>query len=474
MVTSSIKSAEIKFGECNKQLLEEVIFYGISLGADFVELFIENSDNASILAEEDFITSVSPSFGKGAGIRIFKDKRDGFVSTNDLSKHGLMRSISQAIEMLDISEKTNNAIFNGLNKLKDYTKPKINWLKEVPTINEVSEKLLLSTNYLKKDKKVVVRKGSYSRNWQEVIIASSDGTYVTDIRLHQTVGLNVMTNDAQYRSNGSRRFGSHGIPNEFRLWDHEKAANEVYESSMNMLYADYVEAGQMPVVLANKFGGVIFHEACGHLLETTQIERGTTPFGNKLNEQIAHEAVTAIDEGLSEGSFGTLSVDDEGMEPEKSVLIKNGILKKFISDRAGELRTGHKRTGSGRRQNYSFAAASRMRNTYISKGKYTKEDLINSISDGLYCKSMGGGSVGATGQFNFAVEEGYLIKNGKLTKPVKGATLIGDAKEVMPKISMCGDDLELAPGFCGSISGSVNVTVGQPHIKVDSITVGGR
>ena len=474
MLSSSIKSSEIRFGECNKKLLEEVIFYGISLGADFIELFIENSDNSSVLAEEDFITSVSPSFGKGAGIRIFKDKRDGFVSTNDLSKHGLMRSISQAIEMLDISEKTNNSIFNGLNNLRDYSKSKINWLTEVPTINEVSEKLLLGTKSLKQDKKVVVRKGSYSRNWQEVIIASSDGTYATDIRLHQTVGLNIIANDAQYRSSGSRRFGSHGIPNEFKSWDHEKAANEVYESSMNMLYADYVQAGQMPVVLANKFGGVIFHEACGHLLETTQIERGTTPFSDKLNEKIAHESVTAIDEGLSEGSFGSLSIDDEGMEPEKSVLIKNGVLKKFISDRAGELRTGHKRTGSGRRQNYSFAAASRMRNTFIAKGEYTKDELITSISDGLYCKSMGGGSVGATGQFNFAVEEGYLIKDGKLTKPVKGATLIGDAKDVMLKISMCGDDLELAPGFCGSISGSVNVTVGQPHIKVDAITVGGR
>ena len=474
MVTTSIKYDEVKFGECNKELLEEVIFYGISLGADFVELFLENTDNSNILAEEDYITSVSPSFGKGAGIRIFKDKRDGFVSTNDLSKPGLMRSISQAIEMLDITENINNSHFEGLNKLRDYSKSKLNWINEVPTINEVSEKLLLSTNYLRKDKKIIVRKGSYSRNWQEIIIASSDGTYATDIRLHQTVGLNVIANDAQYRSNGSRRFGSSGIPNEFIQWDHEKAANEVYDSSMNMLYADYVQAGQMPVVLANKFGGVIFHEACGHLLETTQIERGTTPFSDKLNEKIAHESVTAIDEGISLGSFGSLSIDDEGMEPEESILIKDGILKKFISDRAGELRTGHKRTGSGRRQNYSFAAASRMRNTYIAQGEYSKDELIGSISDGLYCKSMGGGSVGATGQFNFAVEEGYLIKNGKLTKPVKGATLIGEAKEVMTKISMCGNDLELAPGFCGSISGSVNVTVGQPHIKVDSITVGGR
>ncbi len=446
MLSSQIKSNEIVFGSCNKDLLEEIIFYGIGLGADFVEIFIENTDNSSVLAEEDFITSVSPSFGRGAGIRIFKGKKDGFVSTNDLTKHGLMRSVSQAIEMLDITD-NKRELFNGLNKHRDYSLSKKKWINEVPSIHEISEKLLVSTKSLKKNNKIITRKGSYSRNLQEVIIASSDGTYVSDIRLHQTVGLNVIASDAQYRSSGSRRFGSSGMPNEFRLWDHEKAANDVFESSMNMLYADYVDAGQMPVVLANKFGGVIFHEACGHLLETTQIERGTTPFENKLNEKIAHESVTAIDEG---------------------------ILKKFISDRAGELRTGHKRTGSGRRQNYSFAAASRMRNTYIAKGEHSKEDLINSISEGLYCKSMGGGSVGATGQFNFAVEEGYLIKNGKLTSPVKGATLIGEAKEVMPKISMCGNDLELAPGFCGSISGSVNVTVGQPHIKVDSITVGGR
>ena len=241
-----------------------------------------------------------------------------------------------------------------------------------------------------------------------------------------------------------------------------------------MLRAQYVDAGQMPVVLANPFGGVIFHEACGHLLETTQIERGTTPFADQVGSLIAHPSVTAVDEGLSGGAFGSLSMDDEGMEPQRTVLIKDGILQRFISDRAGELRTGHQRTGSGRRQSHAFAAASRMRNTYIAAGPHKPEDLLASVDRGLYCKAMGGGSVGPTGQFNFSVEEGYLIENGELTKPVKGATLIGDAKEVMPRISMCADDLELAAGFCGSVSGSVFVTVGQPHIKVDSITVGGR
>ena len=162
-----------------------------------------------MLAEEDFITSVNPSFGKGAGIRIFKGKKDGFVSTNDLTKQGLMRSVSQAIEMLDITD-NKKEVFNGLNKHRDYSLSKQKWINEVPSIHEISEKLLFSTKSLKKNNKIITRKGSYSRNLQEVIIASSDGTYVSDIRLHQTVGLNVIASDAQYRSSGSRRFGSSG------------------------------------------------------------------------------------------------------------------------------------------------------------------------------------------------------------------------------------------------------------------------
>jgi TldD protein len=162
------------------------------------------------------------------------------------------------------------------------------------------------------------------------------------------------------------------------------------------------------------------------------------------------------------------------MPTQRTLLIENGILKNFISDRAGELRTGHPRTGSGRRQSYAYAAASRMRNTYIDAGDFSLDDLFASVDKGIYCKKMGGGSVLPTGQFNFAVDEAYLIENGKITKPLKGATLIGDAKEIMQEISMSSRDLELAAGFCGSISGSVYVTVGQPHIKVDAITVGGR
>ena len=465
------------FSQAWSSNLQALLQRGSGAGADLVEVFLENTDHLGLLAEQERITSVNPTFSRGAGIRVFLNGRDGFVSTNDLSADGLTRALDQALAMLNLEANglAVNTSFEGLGALKDYGLEKSSWLQRCPSMRDASSRLLEGSSQLERlGQHLQVRRGSYSRDWQEVLVAASDGTFARDIRLHQSTGLSVLAADGEHRSSVGRRYGSTDRPDDLFTWNAESSAAEVCESAGTMLRADYVEAGQMPVVLANRFGGVIFHEACGHLLETTQIERGTTPFAERVGELIAHPSVTAIDEGLSGGAFGSLAMDDEGMAPQRTVLIKDGVLQRFISDRAGELRTGHKRTGSGRRQSHAFAAASRMRNTYIDAGPHKPEDLIASVDRGLYCKAMGGGSVGPTGQFNFAVEEGYLIENGTLGKPVKGATLIGDAKEVMPRISMCADDLELAAGFCGSVSGSIFVTVGQPHIKVDSITVGGR
>ena len=456
--------------------LEDLLACGRSAGADLVEIVLERTDHLGVLAEQDTITSVTPAFGMGAGIRVFRGHRDGFVSTNDLSPVGLRRALEQALGMLGLEASLHSSSgFEGLPDLRDFATSKLDWLQRCPQLTEATARLLEGTDQLQKQgTHLQARRGSYARDWQEVLVAASDGTFGRDIRLHQSVGLNVLAADGEHRAGVGRRYGTSDQPDDLRRWDATASAAEVCTSAGTMLYADYVEAGQMPAVLANRFGGVIFHEACGHLLETTQVERGTTPFAEQVGEAIAHESVTAIDEGITGGAFGSLSMDDEGMEAQRTVLIENGVLKRFISDRAGELRTGHARTGSGRRQSHTFAAASRMRNTYLAAGPHTPDQLIASVDRGLYCKSMGGGSVGPTGQFNFAVEEAYLIENGQLTKPVKGATLIGEAKEVMPRISMCANDLELAAGFCGSVSGSIFVTVGQPHIKVDSITVGGR
>ncbi|WP_399220067.1 TldD/PmbA family protein [Synechococcus sp. L2F] len=459
-----------------RQRLEPLLAAGRAAGASLVEVFLESTDHIGLLAEQDRITSVSPAFGRGAGVRVFRDERDGFVSTNDLSERGLMVALEQALGMLGLTVNSNGISgFDGLPDLRDYALAKGDWLVACPTLAESTDRLLEGTALLERHgQHLQARRGSYARDWQEVMVAASDGTFARDIRLHQSVGLTALAADGEHRASQGRRYGSTDRPDDLRQWDAQTAALDLCASTQAMLHAEYVEAGTYPVVLANRFGGVIFHEACGHLLETTQVERGTTPFADRIDAPIAHSAVTAIDEGLSDGAFGSLSMDDEGMAPQRTVLIENGVLKRFLSDRAGELRTGHPRTGSGRRQSHAFAAASRMRNTYIAAGPHTPEQLIESVDRGLYCKSMGGGSVGPTGQFNFAVEEGYLIENGRLGKPVKGATLIGEAKEVMPRLSMCANDLELAAGFCGSVSGSIFVTVGQPHIKVDAITVGGR
>ena len=459
-----------------RSVLEPVLAGGRAAGADLVEVFLERTDHIGVLAEQEAITSVSPAFATGAGIRVFLEGRDGFVSTNDLSATGLLSALDQALGMLGLLRPAGGqGGFAGLPDLRDHGSGKQLWLEQCPKLAESTHRLLEGTNLLQRHgRHLQARRATYARDWQEVLVAASDGTFARDIRLHQSVGLSVLAADGDHRASLGRRYGTSDRPDDLRAWNAEAAALDLSESTARMLYADYVEAGQFPVVLANRFGGVIFHEACGHLLETTQVERGTTPFADRVGEPIAHEAVTAIDEGLSDGAFGSLSMDDEGMEPQRTVLIENGVLRRFLSDRAGERRTGHARTGSGRRQSHAFAAASRMRNTYIAAGPHTPAELIASVDRGLYCKSMGGGSVGPTGQFNFAVEEAFLIENGELTKPVKGATLIGEAKEVMPRISMCANDLDLAAGFCGSVSGSIFVTVGQPHIKVDSITVGGR
>jgi TldD protein len=412
-------------------------------------------------------------------VRVFRGKGDCYVSTNDLSFKGLKNTLEKALSILGLNLPSPLSHIPEINleMFRDYAtaKGKDDWLKNCSSMQEMSEVLLKANDYLnKKANHAQSRRAVYFRDWQEVLVAASDGTFARDIRLTQSVGYSLLCADGANRASIGKRSGNTSDPNYLRHWDYEKASDEVAESAGKMLYADYVESGNYPIIMANEFGGVIFHEACGHLLETTQIEHKTTPFMDKKGEKIAHENLTAWDEGLSENAFGTIDMDDEGMPAQRTLLIENGILKNFISDRTGFMRTGHPRTGSGRRQSYAYAAASRMRNTYIAPGNYSMDDLFNSVDKGIYCKQMGGGSVGATGEFNFSVSEAYLIENGQITKPLKGATLIGTATDIMNKISMSSQDLGLAAGFCGSVSGSIYVTVGQPHLKVDSITVGGR
>ena len=468
-----------RFDESWRAPLSTLLGLGRAAGADFVEFFLERVNYISCLAEDDSITSLSPRLSTGAGVRVFQGKADCYVSTNDLSFGGLKKALEKALSIMGLTLPGPSSFVPEINLelLRDYAtiRNKNGWLENCSSMQEMSDVLLAANAHVaQKAQHVQSRRAAYFRDWQEVLVAASDGVFARDIRLTQSVGYSLLCEENGDRTSIGKRVGATYRPDFLRTWDYAADADDVCHSAAQMLHAEFVESGTYPVVMANEFGGVIFHEACGHLLETTQIERKTTPFADKKGEKIAHENLTAWDEGLTEDAFGTIDMDDEGMPVQRTLLIENGILKNFLSDRAGSWRTGQPRTGSGRRQGYTYAAASRMRNTYIAPGSFTNEDIFGSIEKGIYCKRMGGGSVGPTGQFNFAVDEAYLIENGKVTKPLKGATLIGEATEIMNKISMCSQDLGLAAGFCGSVSGSIYVTVGQPHIKVDSITVGGR
>lgn len=468
-----------RFDQSWEAPLATLLGLGRAVGADLVEFFLERKNYINCLAEDDSITSISPSLITGAGVRVFRGNSDCYVSTNDLSFKGLKAALEKGLAIMGFSPPSPHAHVPELNlePLRDYgaSRNKEDWLLNVVSMQDMGEVLLAANASLSQQAShVQARRAAYFRDWQEILVAASDGTFARDLRLTQSVGYNLLCADGDHRSSINQRLGNTGDPGFLTDWDYAQTAAEVSEAAGKMLYADYVESGSYPVIMANHFGGVIFHEACGHLLETTQIERETTPFMHKKGEKVAHENLTAWDEGLSTAAFGTIDMDDEGMPVQSTLLIENGILKNFIADRAGSMRTGHPRTGSGRRQDYTYAAASRMRNTYIDAGDYSLDELFASVDKGIYCKKMGGGSVGPTGQFNFGVDEAYLIENGQVTRPLKGATLIGEAVNIMQKISMTSKDLSLAPGFCGSVSGSLYVTVGQPHIKVDHITVGGR
>ena len=231
----------------------------------------------------------------------------------------------------------------------------------------------------------------------------------------------------------------------------------------------------MPVVIDNGFGGVIFHEACGHSLEASSVAYGTSQMAGKLGQKIANEKVTAVDDGTIPNAWGSVNFDDEGTPSRRNVLIENGILKSYMIDKFGGRRMGMAPTGNARRQSYAYVTTSRMTNTFICAGEDKNEDIIGSVEYGLYAKDMGGGSVNpATGSFNFAVKEGYLIRNGKICEPVRGASLVGTGSDILMKIDMVGQNLARAQGMCGSSSGSIPTDVGQPMIRVSSITVGGR
>jgi TldD protein len=408
-----------RFDESWRSPLSTLLGLGRAAGADFVEFFLERVNYISCLAEDDAITSLSPRLATGAGVRVFKGQADCYVSTNDLSFAGLKKTLEKALSIMGLTLPGEMSYVPDINlePLRDYAtaRNKNSWLENCSSMREMSEVLLAANAHLaKKAQHVQSRRATYFRDWQEILVAASDGVFARDIRLTQSVGFNLLCEENGDRASIGKRVGATYRPDFLRTWDYAVDADDVSESAAQMLHAEFVESGTYPVVMANEFGGVIFHEACGHLLETTQIERKTTPFADKKGEKIAHENLTAWDEGLTDNAFGTIDMDDEGMPVQRTLLIENGILKNFLSDRAGAWRTGQPRTGSGRRQGYTYAAASRMRNTYIAPGTFTNDEIFGSIERAFTVKKWAAAALEPQGNSTLRSMKPTSLKTAKL------------------------------------------------------------
>ncbi len=457
-----------------KSLLEEILVKACATGADFAEIFVEDKYANNYSLDTGKINSANSSNEKGAGIRVALKNQSVYGYTNDLSKESL---VNLAFEL---SQSFNDEVKVSEVNLEELKYQSINKYEKLPINVPVEDKVkIMKTAATAASEYDEVISQVYCRlldETQTVWIANSDNLFVTDQRVRVRIAVSAIATQDQDMQSGSESPGAGEGYEFFDKIDLVAVGREAARIAKTMIEADECPSGEIPVIIDNKFGGVIFHEACGHPLEATSVAKGLSVFSGRMGEKIAHECVTAIDDGTIPNAWGSGNVDDEGNKTERTVLIEDGILKSYLVDKLNARRMPESRAnGASRRQSYKFQPTSRMSNTFIDNGKNTVEELIEATEFGLFAKKMGGGSVNpATGDFNFSVMEGYIIENGKLTKAVKGATLVGNGADILTKIDMVANNLDRAQGMCGSSSGSLAADVGQPTLRVSSMTVGGR
>ena len=458
----------------DQNIAREVLARAVSTGGDFAEIFMEDRIDHSILMRSGRIETVNTGRLHGAGVRVFSGTNAVYVHTNDTSREGLLACAEQAASAVRGGKGCVLVPFSPV----DVSNP--GEILLLPTDVKAAlkaEKVRAADAAARRISKEIVQVNvNYTDHVQNVLICNTEGVFVTDRRVRTRLSTSAVASNGTENQTGS---DNPGASMGFEIFDSRIDPDRVGETAarqaVTMLHAPVCPAGVMPVVIENGFGGVIFHEACGHALEATSVGRNCSVFCSKLGQKIAADCVTAVDDGTIPNAWGSINIDDEGQPAQRKVLIENGVLKGYMIDRLGSRRMGMPMTGSGRRQDYTYAPTSRMTNTFICAGNDDNEEMIATMGDGLYAAQMGGGSVNpVTGEFNFAVNEGYLVRDGKIAEPVRGATLIGKGAEILMKIDRVGDNLLTAQGVCGSMSGSVRTDVGQPRLRVSSITVGGR
>jgi TldD protein len=458
----------------NSQTAEAVIDHALSLGADFAELFVEKNETNVVSTLSDEVQSVESGINFGIGLRLVYGTKVLYGYTNKTDQDELLR-IASVLAAKDLRDPVSTLKSFDFNQISDIHPASKILSVDAEIESKVAYLMAADRSARAAGEQISQTRGSCMQREQHVEIFNSDGLHTTDKRNYIRANLTAIASDASEQAIGGWTDGG------LLGWEIEtginpqKTGEEAARQALVNLTARPCPSGRMPVIIGNGFGGVIFHEACGHLLETTSVAKKASVFHDQMGEMIASPIVSAVDDGTMANEWGSINIDDEGMPTQRTQLIKDGQLTNFLVDRIGAQQTGFARSGSGRRESYKFAPASRMRNTFIEPGDANMDDMIASIDKGIYASHMGGGSVQpGTGEFNFAVTEGYYIENGKIQYPVKAATLISTGPKVLKEISMIGQDFSLACGMCGSISGNVPTTVGQATLKVDDILVGGN
>jgi len=457
-----------------KKILSDLIAIVLHGGADFAEVYCEHSKNSRIGYADKKIESISDNIVSGVGIRGFVGTKTYFASTTDLSESGLRECANRVAQAIG-SPVDRIPAFSLVERIPTNIHP----VKTVPQdVSTAMRAALLRAGCAKAyeaDEKIIQVSGNLMSNDHSFVVANSEGLYTADHQIRTRMAISAVASNGTENQEGSCSPGRSMGLELLEMISPESIGAEAARQALVNLRAVPCPSGLMPVAIENGFGGVIFHEACGHSLEATSVAIGMSQMAGRLGQQVANPKVTAIDDGTIANAWGSCNIDDEGEPMVRRVLIENGILKSYMIDRLGARRMGMVSTASARRQSYAFEPTSRMTNTFIANGPDRNEDIIASIENGIYCAAMGGGSVNPfTGAFNFAVREGYMIRNGKICEPVRGASLIGTGSEVIQKIDMVGNNLDTAQGMCGSTSGSVPTDVGQPLLRVSEITVGGQ
>ena len=456
-----------------KDVAREILDIALSKGGDFAEIFIEEKVATTIKYDNGKVETASYGKDRGVGIRLIDGELTYYASSTGVDVNEMKKLAESLAKALGKERKVNATPLSQI-ITPNHTPYEIAF-EEVPIERKmeiVKKAVEVAKNY---DERIIQVKVYYSDQERDVWIYNSEGKFVTDVRNYPFVYVEVVATDGKEVFMGRDVWGENKGFEFFSDEIIEKVAKTAADIAIHQLEAEDAPAGEFTVVISSQAGGTMIHEACGHALEADLVLKGGSVFAGKIGQKVAFEKVTVVDDGTLKNYRGTMNFDDEGNPTERTVLIEDGILKGYMHSMLTAKKMGVKPTGNGRRESYEHIPIPRMRNTFIEAGDTDPEEIISSVDKGILVVKMGGGQVDiVSGDFTFGVPKSYMIENGKITKKLRGASLVGNGAEVLMNIDMVGNDLGFAVGTCGKDGQGAPVSDGLPTIRIRKMVVGGR